>query len=167
MKKIISFVLITSLFMVSMFSNEQSFNKGFSIGGVWEANYTTAGGGVEIGFPLVKEKDNGFLLRNHIVLSGKGGNGKGGAFISDKLIIGGFCSNTYFRAKGYGLVSIAGGAFGKYNDMPFSLSIDCGGGFEFQFSKFQSFMVEFGGTFPFLGYMKSSPFVEMGFRTYF
>ena len=155
--------------MFSVLANEEdkNFNKGLSIGGIWEANYTTAGGSLEIGFPLVKEKDNGFLLRNHIVLSGKGGKGKGGAFLSDKLIIGGFCSNPYFVAKGYGLVSVEGGVYGKYKDMPFSLSIVSGGGFEFQFSKFQSFMIEFGGIFPLMGYTQSSPFIEMGFRTYF
>ena len=153
--------------MFSVFAFSSSFNKGFSLGGIWEANYLAAGGELEIGFPLVEVKENGFLLRNHIALSGKGGNGKGGAFLSDKLVIGGFSSNPYFVAKGYGLVSIEAGVFGKYKDMPFSFSIVSGGGFEFQFSKFQSFMIEFGGIFPILGYTKSSPFIEMGFRTYF
>lgn len=142
-----------------------------------------AGGYGEFGFRLTSE-DNGFVLRDSIMIGGCGANitdnksSYGGATIGNKLIFGGKynCNDLIFRVYGF-----TGGNFGVFKtsnhsffQSPFITDVFIGGGLEMQFAPDLAFVLEFGGNCRFLvgnekknfpGFSNSSPLLTIGYRT--
>lgn len=176
---------MVALSSCALFAHAQdSFNKRFSLAGIFNVEREKSGGSLEFGFRLYEK--NHFVLRNYVLLSGYGGRfengaGFGAAEISYKIIAGGFVPLSEMRIRSYGFTALGLGLFGTENHRVFTLplvgSISVGGGFELQFSPHSAFMVEYGGKMETLfggGFSRSaygnvygSPLVMLGARSYF
>lgn len=161
----------------------QEFKNGTCSGGFWALKEGYGAGYGEWNFPLRNDSD-GFLLRDAINIGGFGGNleenkGVGGCILGNKFMIGGTYNASEFVVRSYGFVSAGFGIFGaeghKVFNAPFMISSIIGGGFEFQYSSDNSFVVEFGGDMDFLvgsgrkeysQLSRSCPILMLGFRSY-
>lgn len=168
---------------LSCFGTE--FKDGIASGGfcVIESNYGQGHG--EWSFPIYKT-DNGFMLRDNLTVGGFGstiGNSKlavGGASVGDNFIIGGFHDTDCFRVKSYAFLGADISLFICEGHPLFSpsaiLGTQMGGGFEFQYSKANSFVIEFGGKSRYVigqdrdlytDYNSVNPLIKIGFRSYY
>lgn len=159
--------------------NQTHFKNGLSLGAFWTFNQDKSGGDFEVGLPIIRGEETGFMLRNHFLFSGYGGDGFGQVSVGDKLLIGGYIPTTHFVAKPYGFVSTSLGFFASsaleksvFFSLPLIAEVHLGGGFEFQFIKNMSFAVEYGGMWAFsVGTDKfwsiSNPTLSLGYRVYF
>lgn len=163
----------------------QEFKNGISSGGfcVIECNYGEGYG--EWNFPIVTTKKD-FILRDCITVGGYGVAYDqnniyiSGCSIGDKLIMGGMYTTDFYRVRAYGLFGIDFSMF-KAPDHPlFSPSVimatTMGGGFEFQYSERNSFVVEYGGKYRYVigknmtnyrAYNSINPIISFGYRSYY
>lgn len=177
MKKLITIITFSLIFTGFALAETCDFNRNVSLGAFWDADYNKAGGSVEVGLPITHLEDKGFLLRNNFIFSGKGGNGFGNLALGDKIIIGGFIPHGDFAISAYGFALVGAGLYSGNNksffQLPFMIDLSFGGGFEFQFSSFSAFVVEYGGSFPVAigksdsGFLNPSPCLTIGYRSYF
>lgn len=159
--------------------SQTHFKNGLSLGAFWAFNQDKSGGDFEVGLPIIRGEETGFMLRNHFLFSGYGGDGFGQVSVGDKLLIGGYIPTTHFVAKPYGFVSTSLGFFASsplektgFFSLPLIAEVHLGGGFEFQFIKNMSFAVEYGGMWSFsVGTDKfwsiSNSTLSLGYRVYF
>ncbi len=157
-------------------------------GGFWSCGKDYTGGFGEFGFNLLPEEKT-FVLRDCISVMGEGGYlgnnsdvGFGGCEIGDKLIIGGRYNCEGFIVRTYGFIGVSVGLFScsghSFFSLPLMINISFGGGFEFQYSANNAFVIEFGGLNRlFTGdtssignnvrsYPISSPSLTIGFRSF-
>ncbi len=160
----------------------------FTGGGFWSCGKDYTGGFGEFGVNLLPEEKN-FVLRDCVFVQGEGGTlGNnpdlefGALELGDKLIIGGRYNGRGFIVRSYGFIGASLGIFSceghDFFSMPLMLTLHFGGGFEFQYSPWSAFVIEFGGLNRlFLGdtsslgnnlgsYPISSPSLTIGFRSY-
>lgn len=161
-----------------------SFNNKFISGGFWSCGGERSGGFGELGFRLVDENLNHFVLRECITLGGYGSNlikngmDFGELQIGNKIIIGGMTNCNFFCIRSYGFAGIGFGIWGDTENSFASgsllLEFNFGGGFEFQYSQKNAFVIEFGGRTEapvgkrknqFSPYTNSSPVLTIGYRT--
>lgn len=186
MKRTILLFLV-ALMCMSGFAEEISSSADVTYktttGGFFFTNKDTSGGFGEFGIKLCDEA-NGFVLRNCIFFEGFGTDlphdiSYGAAGIGDKLIIGGRTNGLGFIVRSYGYI---GGSFDLYKggsheffDSPYLCSFNMGGGFEFQYTTENAFVVEFGGICrgpvgagkdSFTDYAVSGPSLTIGFRSF-
>lgn len=161
-----------------------NFNNQFISGGFWSCGNERSGGFGEFAFRLVDENINHFVLRDCITVGGYGSNlikngmDFGELQIGNKVIVGGMTNCNTFCIRSYGFAGIGFGIW-KDEENKFAsgaplLELNFGGGFEFQYSKNNAFVIEFGGRTEapvgkrkneFTAYTNSSPLLTIGYRT--
>lgn len=165
-------------------NDSTNFNNKFISGGFWSCGNERSGGFGELGFRLVDENLNHFVLRECITLGGYGSNllksglDFGELQIGSKIIIGGMTNSNLFCIRSYGFAGIGFGIWGdKENSFASGsplLELNFGGGFEFQYSQENAFVIEFGGRTEapvgkiknqFSPYTNSSPVLTIGYRS--
>ena len=57
--------------------SQTHFKNGLSLGAFWAFNQDKSGGDFEVGLPIIRGEETGFMLRNHFLFSGYGGDGFG------------------------------------------------------------------------------------------
>lgn len=160
----------------------------FTSGGFWTCGSNFSGGFGEFGINLLP-KEKGLVLRNCIFVQGSGGHlAKNDQLefdsldIGNKLILGGRVNCPGFIVRSYGFAAISLGLFScqghPFATSPFLLNLSYGGGFEFQFTSRNAFVLEFGGLSgflagqinpaecPFTDFSNSSPLLTIGFRSF-
>ncbi|MCR4947804.1 MAG: hypothetical protein K6A15_01470 [Treponema sp.] len=194
MKRIILLLFLVAVFCSVGFTEETensgvvvsaNFNYRIVSGGFWCCGQNFSGGFGEFGVNLLPQEKI-FVLRDCIYVQGEGGtlsqkNGFdfGGLEIGNKLIIGGRVNCYGFVVRNYGFTSFSFGMFSCKNHVftsqPFMLNLSFGGGFEFQFVRHSSFVVEFGGIKRFFAgeknedfqeFSKTEPVLTIGYRTF-
>lgn len=181
MRRTIIILMVGTLMCLAGFGQE--FKTGVSSGGFWALKEGFGAGYGEWSFPLRNESD-GFLLRDCIDIGGFGGTTNenkefGGCILSNKFIIGSALKVETFIVRSYGFASLGFGLFNaeshKLFSTPFLLSSIIGGGFEFQYSRSNSFVIEFGGDMDFIignernaftRFNNQGPILMLGFRSY-
>ena len=103
--------------------SQTHFKTGLSLGAFWAFNQDKSGGDFEVGLPIIRGEETGFMLRNHFLFSGYGGDGFGQVSVGDKLLIGGYIPTTHFVAKPYGFVSTSLGFFAPDAGIDFSRTL--------------------------------------------
>lgn len=173
MKKLITFITISIFILGFSFAStplsNTKANRKLSLGALWHTTLNQAGGTFEFGHPVTNLENKGFLFRNYITVTGEGKQGFGGVSLGDKIVIGGYIPNKTFSISSYGFIQISVGFYSEpEKQFQFYLPLLIGGGFEFQFSTYSAFLVEFGGTFPLIknDFLKPSPSLTIGYRTY-
>lgn len=179
MKKIIVILLVTTFLCFNAIGQE--FNHGVGNGGFWIMKEGMAGGYGEFSFPL-HDESNVFVLRDCINIGGFGSTAQkntGGLLVGNKILIGGSYCNSLFIVRNYGFIGSGFGMFGcmshKPFNTPFLVSTILGGGMEFQYSKNNAFVIEFGGDMDlvvgrgrkdFSELAGCGPILMLGFRSY-
>lgn len=144
---------------------------GFSIGGLTSFDNKQTGGGIEIGFPLLKTQS--FVMRNYISLFGYGINygNKGSFLLQDKITFGGNRDSNVVRL--YGFISGSFGVFQQDNKQffqaPFAWECFVGGGADINASTNASIFIETGGGVSANGSANMNTFarIQVGFRGFF
>ncbi len=162
--KIISFsIFLSTLYMYG--------KDNFSIGGLTSFNNKQAGGGIEIGFPLIKTQN--FVMRNYISLFGYGinYNNSGSILLQDKITFGDNRDSNIVRL--YGFISGGFGVFKQDNknffQAPFAWECFVGGGADINASENASIFIETGGGVSANGNVNINTFarIQVGFRGFF
>jgi len=179
--------LITCLFGFALLCSvgfAKDFNNGISNGGFWVLDGNLGEGYGEWSFPILKTKNN-FMIRDNVTIGGFGGaSGNSmticGFTVGDRLLFGGIYDDTgIFAVKAYGFAGVDFEMFGTKTHPLFSPSVRLGstfgGGFEFQYTERNSFVVEYGGKYRYVigknmasykEYNCINPVLMLGFRSY-
>lgn len=181
MKRLISTLLGLAVICFSGFAFDKG--NGISSGGFWAMEGNLGQGYGEWSFPVFSKND--FFVRDNVTIGGFGGAADnninyGGCEIGNNVLFGGVYDLETFKVKAYGFFGVDYALFTSENHKLLSpsglLGTVMGGGFEFQYSENNAFVVEYGGKYrcvigknrkEFSGFNSINPVLMLGYRSYY
>lgn len=181
MKRLITTLLGLAVICCSGFAFEKS-NR-ISSGGFWVLEGNLGQGYGEWSFPVFSKND--FFIRSNVTIGGFGGAvgsaiDYAGCEIGSNFHYGTQYDLGTFNVRTYGLIGVDFALFTSETHKFFSpsglLGSTIGGGFEFQYTEKNAFVLEYGGKYRYVvgkdykqykAYNNINPVLMLGFRSYY